>query len=123
MLGLDSGNFERIVPSEKEETKVWKIDKTLTKPSARSPGRDIFVPSAAKIFDGFFPDRKAQPRTEIKQFDWPDDLKSIIYVDHSGYAITGLRAAKVNSQTVVSLREHKYRRARVFSDVAAGEAF
>ena len=49
MLGLDNGKFERIVRSEEEEAKVWKIDKTLTKRSARSLGRDIFVPSAAKI--------------------------------------------------------------------------
>ena len=97
--------------------------RTLTKLSASCHGRDIFSPSAAKIYDDFLADIKAQPRTEIKQFDWPDDLKSIIYVDHSGNAITELRVAKVIAQTVISLKEHKYGRALVFSDVAVGEAF
>jgi len=121
-VGPDNGIFEHVVRSDKG-AQVWRIEETPTKLSASFHGRDIFAPSAAKIFDGFFPDRKALAPTEIKRFDWPDDLNAIIYVDHFGNAITGLRASNLTAQTVISFREHKFRRARVFSDVAAGEAF
>ena len=52
-FGLDNGVFKRIVCSD-EEARVRKIQEILTKRSASCHGRDIFSPSAVKIFDGFF---------------------------------------------------------------------
>ena len=36
-----------------------------------------------------------QPRkdTALRRADWPDDLCEVVYVDHFGNAMTGLRAA------------------------------
>ena len=53
-FGLDNGIFRRTVCSD-EEARVRKIQETLTKRSASCHGRDIISPSAAKLFDGFFP--------------------------------------------------------------------
>jgi len=52
-FGLDNGVLKRNVCSD-EEARVRKIQEILTKRSASCYGRDIFAPSAAKIFDGFF---------------------------------------------------------------------
>jgi S-adenosylmethionine hydrolase len=56
--------------------------------------------------------------------DWPDDLEEIIYVDHFGNAMTGIRAKLLPSKAVLILANGTIMaRARRFSDVPKGEAF
>ena len=48
--------------------------------------------------------------------DWPDDLARIVYIDHYGNAVTGLRAAQLAPEAVLWAAGHELRRAARFSD-------
>ena len=48
---------------------------------------------------------------------WPDDLARVIYIDHFGNAITGLRASALGNNDRLVAGGHVLKRARTFSDV------
>lgn len=91
--------------------------------SASFHGRDLFAPVAAMIACGRADAAcLGQPRPLAVRFD-AADLPEIIYIDHYGNAMTGLRTGSVKQQDrlVAGGRELTY--ARVFSEVPPGEAF
>ena len=51
------------------------------------------------------------------------DYCKIIYIDHFGNAITGLRAKSLLEKEILEVGEQKFYRAKTFSDVAPGTAF
>ena len=53
----------------------------------------------------------------------PGDLSEVIYIDHYGNALTGLRAHDVPRNAVIAVRELRVSYAHFFSDVSAGSAF
>lgn len=55
--------------------------------------------------------------------DWPDDLGEIVYVDHYGNAMTGLRAAILPPDARLAVAGCVLERARTFSDLPPGAAF
>ncbi|HYZ25974.1 MAG TPA: SAM hydroxide adenosyltransferase, partial [Geminicoccaceae bacterium] len=52
--------------------------------------------------------------------EWPDDLAEIVYVDHFGNAMTGLRAAVLPDGTELELAGVRIARARTFADAPVG---
>jgi S-adenosylmethionine hydrolase len=55
--------------------------------------------------------------------DWPDDLGAIVYIDHFGNAMTGLRAAMLSPNAALATAGRVLQRARTFSECLPGEAF
>jgi len=53
----------------------------------------------------------------------PEDLSEVIYIDHYGNALTGLRATSVTRTATVAVRGQRLSYARVFAEVPAGSAF
>ncbi|MCK9530075.1 MAG: SAM-dependent chlorinase/fluorinase [Gammaproteobacteria bacterium] len=96
---------------------------TITwRPARLSPsfhGRDLFAPMAARIARG---DKVAGTPVEDWIKPWPADLMEVIYVDHFGNAMTGIRAVNAPGDTV-EVNGHRLNRARTFGEVAPGEAF
>ncbi len=92
--------------------------------SASFHGRDLFAPVAAKLAaEGGLPEDWLARSGGLEVEFGGDDLPEIIYVDHYGNAHTGLRARGMAraASLVVGARRLAY--ARVFSEVAEGEAF
>ena len=58
-----------------------------------------------------------------RRADWPDDLCEIVYVDHFGNAMTGLRAAMLPPGARLAAAGRVLDRARTFSDLPPGAAF
>jgi S-adenosylmethionine hydrolase len=56
-------------------------------------------------------------------WDWPDELAEVLYVDHYGNAITGLRAGSVPSAATIEVRGRRLSFLPTFSAAAAGECF
>ncbi|MEE8247226.1 MAG: SAM-dependent chlorinase/fluorinase [Alphaproteobacteria bacterium] len=86
-------------------------------------GRDLFAPAAARLARGdhaLGPEVAAQ---RLDRADWPDDLGQIVYIDHFGNAMTGLRASALGDGARLRVGAHSLARARTFSDVAPGAAF
>ena len=90
--------------------------------SASFHGRDLFAPVAAMLARG---DRKMPKlnKATLAVSLGADDLGEVIYVDHFGNLVTGLRAGNVphNRDLVINGRAVRY--ARVFSEVGQGEVF
>lgn len=91
--------------------------------SASFHGRDVFAPAAARLARGAsLPGTEISPDT-LTRPDWPDELWRVVYVDHYGNVVSGVRAAAVDDSTVFKLNGHAVRRARTFAEVPEGAAF
>ena len=67
--------------------------------SASFHGRDIFAPVAARLALGETPTGRQREADVARRADWPDDLSEVVYVDHFGNAMTGLRATTLPAET------------------------
>ena len=87
---------------------------------------------------GYFPDRRSRESTlvrgEMQDSDpiaqtprpgesWPDDLAEILYVDHYGNCVTGLRAVTMRPEQTLRAGGEPVKYARIFSDVPPGTVF
>jgi S-adenosylmethionine hydrolase len=83
-------------------------------------GRDLFAPVAARLARGELPEHEPFALTVP---DWPDDLAQVLYVDHYGNAITGLRGTAVAADHSLRVGRRTLAYARVYSEVPRGRAF
>jgi hypothetical protein len=122
-VGPDNGLFD-IVLQRADEARLWEI---IWRPGPLSPsfhGRDLFAPVAARLARGDPPSALAQPvedRSATRGL--PDDLAEIVYIDHYGNAMTGLRGALLSPQTRLAAGGRILTSAPTFSSVPPGEAF
>jgi S-adenosylmethionine hydrolase len=119
-LGPDNGLFE-LVLRRAGSAKVFAIDWRPEKLSASFHGRDLFAPVSARLARGETPAH--HPHAPQRHADWPDDLAQIVYIDHYGNALTGLRASVVPRDSILSTGTGKISAAATFSAVPAGAAF
>ena len=121
-IGPDNGLFS-IVARRSSTASVQKITWKPDYLSASFHGRDLFAPVAAMISTGKTDISEPISKDTLAKPDWPDDLKSIIYIDHFGNAMTGIRAKTLSSLTRLEWRENNFSYARTFSSVESGAAF
>jgi S-adenosylmethionine hydrolase len=121
-VGPGNGLFE-LIQRRAAETRRWDIDWQPDRLSASFHGRDLFAPVAAALARGEPPPGRLRKDDADRRPDWPDDLGEIVYVDHYGNAMTGLRAAALPPGATLSLAGRALPRARTFSDQPPGTAF
>src|SRR5215472_1195311 len=121
-VGPGNGLFE-LVQRRAIKPRSWDIDFRPERLSASFHGRDLFAPVAATLARGEPP--PAQPRVDDadRRADWPDDLCEIVYVDHFGNAMTGVRAAMLPPNARLASAGRIFERVRTFSDLPPGSAF
>lgn len=119
-VGPDNGLFS-IVERRAHSVETFHIDWRPEYLSSSFHGRDLFAPVAAGLSVGTMPE--CTPRTLTATLDWPDDLPEIVYIDHYGNAMTGIRAAMISTRSVVRIREHRLARGLTFSAAPAGKPF
>lgn len=120
-VGPDNGLFEMVARrSAKHECRL--IDWRPANLSVSFHGRDLFAPVAAHIAEG-----EPVPSTVTELTpppgDWPDDLPAIVYIDHYGNAITGLRASAIDHRAALAVAGRQLQHAEVFSAVTPGMPF
>ena len=106
--------------------KVWEITWRPERLSATFHGRDLFAPVAARLARGESPPGDERPAERVRAMagtDWPDDLARIVYIDHYGNAVTGLRAAQLAPEAVLRAGGRALPRATGFSDLPRGRPF
>jgi len=118
-VGPDNGLFE-LVLRRAAKARVWRITFEPVSLSASFHGRDLFAPVAACLARGGPP--PGQPHQPTRFRTWPDDLAEIVYVDHYGNAITGLRAAALPPEARLGVTGVVLPRVRSFSEVPSGVA-
>jgi S-adenosyl-L-methionine hydrolase (adenosine-forming) len=121
-VGPDNGLFELVV-RRAADVQTWEISWRPPALSASFHGRDLFAPMAARIAV-VGPD-PAMLRTASlgRMADWPDDFAEVVYIDHFGNAMTGLRAATLPFSARLAAGDRVVARARTFSAVPEGAAF
>ncbi len=121
-VGPGNGLFE-LIQRRARETRSFEIGWEPKRLSASFHGRDLFAPVAAMLARGDSPPGRPCDEGADRRADWPDDLSEIIYVDHFGSAMTGLRAAMLPRGARLSAAGCVLERARTFGDRPPGAAF
>ncbi|MGE5516658.1 MAG: S-adenosyl-l-methionine hydroxide adenosyltransferase family protein [Bacteroidota bacterium] len=122
-VGPDNGLFE-VLLRRAGESRCWAVTWRPERLSASFHGRDLFAPVAARLALGDAPEAVGAHRVEpFRPQDWPDDAAEIIYCDHYGNAMTGLRADRMGEGAEIAVAGRRLARARTFADASPGEAF
>lgn len=115
-VGPDNGLFNPVAAGAGE---WWRI---LWRPESLSSsfhGRDLFAPIAARVALG---DMTWEQAKHTGPDAWPLDLPEIVYIDHYGNAISGLRYDPAFDGRILIANGHRIRQADTFCAVAEGEA-
>jgi S-adenosyl-L-methionine hydrolase (adenosine-forming) len=118
-VGPDNGLFE-LVRRRSNAARVFEITERPAQLSASFHGRDLFAPVAARLARGDLPQMIEREPSFGRHPDWPDDLAEIVYIDHYGNAMTGLRASTVPENARLIAAGNRIVHARTFSDMPAG---
>jgi S-adenosyl-L-methionine hydrolase (adenosine-forming) len=120
LTGPDNGLFEQVL-RRAGAWRAWPIEVVAEqKIAATFHGRDVFAPAAARLALG---ERPQGPQVEPTRFSgWPDDLPAIVYLDHYGNAMTGMRAASLSADAVLEVAGQRMARQAIFADVPPDEA-
>jgi S-adenosylmethionine hydrolase len=121
-VGPGNGLFE-LVQRRADKARSWDIEWEPDRLSASFHGRDLFAPVAAMLARGELPPGRLRESDEDRRPDWPDDLCEIVYLDHFGNAMTGVRATTMPSDARLVVAGRVLERARTFSDLPVGTAF
>jgi S-adenosyl-L-methionine hydrolase (adenosine-forming) len=121
-VGPDNGLFE-LVLRRAHTASSWGISWRPAELSASFHGRDLFAPVAAQLARGASPSDRLGECEIGRRAEWPDELPEIVYIDHYGNAMTGMRAAALPEGARLGVGGRLLSQARTFSDVPAGEAF
>jgi S-adenosylmethionine hydrolase len=117
-VGPGNGLFE-LIARRAAKTRSWDIDFTPQQLSASFHGRDLFAPVAAMLARGEPPPGRPRAACTQTSADWAE----IVYVDHFGNAITGLRGCMLPPNARIAAAGCVLERARTFSDRPSGTAF
>ena len=121
-VGPDNGLFEPVL-RRAASPRCWEIAWRPPLLSASFHGRDLFAPAAARLALGEAPGAMARSAAAARQPGWPDDLPEIVYIDHYGNAMTGLRGECLMPGARLACGSRSIAQAEIFSAVPAGEAF
>lgn len=122
-VGPGNGLFE-ILMRRAEACESYVLRPPEGAVSSSFHGRDIFAPVAGRLAAGLSPEAAGLVPAPVPRFPgWSDDLAEIIYVDHFGNLMTGVRAAGIPSNGALRLTGCRLTRARTFSDMPKGAAF
>jgi S-adenosyl-L-methionine hydrolase (adenosine-forming) len=121
-VGPGNGLFE-LVQRRAEKAQCFDITWKPERLSSSFHGRDLFAPVAAMLARGERPPGDPRKSNVDRRPNWPDDLAEIVYVDHFGNAMTGLRAPMLPEGARLATAGQVLERANTFSDLPPGGAF
>lgn len=121
-VGPDNGLFNEVA-RRAEAARWWDIDWCPEQLSASFHGRDLFAPVATRLIKGDEPPGSEVVVAERIREQWPARWPRVIYIDHYGNVMTGLRAAEIPADAIIGINGRKLERARTFSDVLPHSSF
>lgn len=116
-IGPDNGIFEMVARRGQIQACY-----SLPVPEDAAPtfhGRDVFAPAAAFLAQDL--EGIGEPTCLTRFPQWSDDCSQILFIDHYGNAISGVRARP--EMKTLRVGSHRLARARTFSENAAGVPF
>ena len=121
-VGPDNGLFS-ILARRSSSCECQVINWRPPRLSSSFHGRDLFAPVAAMLARGERPEAEPTALKSPPGPKWPDDLSRVLYVDHYGNVITGMRASQLSQDAAIRVGDHKIIYARVFGDTTSGTIF
>lgn len=121
-VGPDNGLLS-VLAARTEGVRVFSITWRPTPVSGSFDGRDLFAPFAGMLAQGDLDAEQLETKPGLEVNFGGADLLELIYVDHYGNAMTGLRAHGVAHDSRVVVVGRWIGHARVFSEVMAGGVF
>jgi S-adenosylmethionine hydrolase len=122
LVGPDNGLLS-VLAARAKTTACFGLDWLPPAESASFHGRDIFAPAAAEIASDCAAMRMRPAKRALDVSLDAADLACVVYVDHYGNAMTGLRAESLPSSTILRVNGRAVRYARVFSEAPSGCVF
>lgn len=120
-VGPDNGLFH-VLARRARELECHEVRWRPAQLSASFHARDLFAPVAAQLVRGKLPE--CVPVTLSSPVpDWPEDLAQVLYIDHFGNAITGIRAERLRRDVRIRINGTDIANARTFSEVPTGQGF
>ena len=121
-VGPDNGLLS-VVAARAAKARTWRITWRSQTASASFHGRDLFAPVAGWIAAGNLAKEKIEDIARLSVELGAEDLAEVIYIDHYGNVLTGLRAEHVSRDAKIAAARRKLAYARVFADTPNGNAF
>ena len=118
-VGPDNGLFD-IVCRRSSDVQCWRIDWRPETLSASFHGRDLYAPAASMIRNNETP---GETITWQDRHSWPDDLSEIVYIDHFGNCMSGVRTGMLDDTKVIQVNGKTITYADTFSSAPQGSAF
>jgi S-adenosylmethionine hydrolase len=122
LVGPDNGLLS-VIAARASQSRIHEILWRPAHLSATFHGRDLFAPVAAMLAIQNLPQNALRERASLEVNFGEADLAQVIYIDHYGNALTGLRACNLKTDKKVVCQATQLNFARCYSDVPAGQAF
>ena len=119
-VGPDNGLMNGVA-AQAEQAQWYEITWRSAELSASFHGRDLFAPVAAAL--AMSDTSKIGPIDAPAVSGWQDDLHQIIYIDHYGNLMTGIRYRDDFAGKQLNCAGQAVNQANTFSDVPKGELF
>jgi len=120
-VGPDNGLF-RVLARRHRPQASREIHWQPARLSRSFHGRDLFAPVAAMLWRGEMPSSQTAKIETVVDEGWPDEMWRVLYLDHFGNAVTGVRADHLAPGTVLRIGPHSFLPAGCFSDVPVGRS-
>ena len=121
-VGPDNGLIS-VAAARAEKVEYFSIGWRPDDLSASFHGRDVFAPVAGMIASGGRKAAKLKKKAQLAVNFGAEDLAEVIYVDHFGNLVTGLRAGAAARERALVVNGRQIPYSGVFTQVAAGEVF
>lgn len=121
-VGPDNGLLA-VVAARAQAFRTWRITWRPDGLAASFHGRDLFAPIAARIAAGKWPAGVMAECDGLEHTLPANDLSEVIYLDHYGNVMTGMRASHISREAALVVGATRIPSARVFTEVPPGQTF
>lgn len=121
-VGPDNGLFN-VICKRASGFRRWGITYKPERVSVSFHGRDLFAPVAAQLAQGNEVPGKPLDITVLPWRSWPEELLEVLYVDHYGNAMTGMRASTIEKTATILVKDHIVSYMRTFAEAPARQPF
>lgn len=122
LVGPDNG-LMALVMQRAADCRCWEIVWRPNTMSRSFHGRDLFAPIAAMLATGKLASGALREINDLQARGSAGDLPQIIYVDHYGSAMTGIRAGSIALDCRLNVNGQLLAHAGTFSEANQGDAF
>ena len=121
-IGPDNGLLALVATTDVTSL-VSRIDWRPDRLSASFHGRDLFAPVAGRLLTALEVPHHPIEQQHMRGAEWPLDEFSVIFIDHFGNGVTGIRSRQIAKTAVLLCGDRELAHARVFSEVPSGAPF